>query len=210
MPHRPRVKRHAPKHMSGIYKDAAKQISNSRPALNKSLAFCFHGDDMTSLYEIATIYRADAARLQDLDLPAEVVTDTLDAMAGELEVKAQNVVMFARDLQATAAAIKEAEEQMAKRRKAIENRAKHLLEYVQGCMETAEVQKIECSHFRLAIQAKPPSVDVYEPGLLPVEYMRTPEPPPPAPDKTAIAAAIKSGKEVPGARLVQGTRLAIS
>ena len=105
---------------------------------------------MTSLYEIAASYRADAARLADLDLPAEVVTDTLDAMAGELEVKAQNVVMFARDLQATAAAIKDAEDQMAKRRKAIENRAKHLLEYVQGCMETAEVKKIECPHFRLA------------------------------------------------------------
>lgn len=165
---------------------------------------------MTSLYEISLAYRADVAKLADLDLPAEVVTDTLDAMAGELEVKAQNVVMYARNLQTTAAAIKEAEEQMAKRRKAIENRAKHLLEYVQGCMETAEVQKIECPHFRLAIQAKPPSVDVYEPDLLPVEYMRTPEPPPPAPDKTAIAAAIKAGKEVPGARLVQGTRLAIS
>lgn len=163
-----------------------------------------------NLYEIAVQYREDAHRLADLDMPAEVVTDTLDAMAGELEVKAQNVVMFARDLQATAAAIKEAEEQMAKRRKAIENRARHLLEYVQGCMETAEVQKIECPHFRLAIQAKPPSVDVYEPGLLPREYMRQPEPPPPEPDKKAIAAAIKAGTEVPGARLVHGTRLAIS
>ena len=165
---------------------------------------------MTSLYEISLAYRADVAKLADLDLPAEVVTDTLDAMAGELEAKAQNVVMYARNLQTTAAAIKEAEEQMAKRRKAIENRAKHLLEYVQGCMETAEVQRIECPHFRLAIQAKPPSVDVYEPGLLPAQYMRTPEPPPPAPDKKAIADAIKAGEEVPGARLVQGTRLAIS
>lgn len=165
---------------------------------------------MTSLYEISLAYRADVAKLADLDLPAEVITDTLDAMAGELEVKAQNVVMYARNLQTTAAAIKEAEEQMAKRRKAIENRAKHLLEYVQGCMETAEVQKIECPHFRLAIQAKPPSVDVYEPGLLPAEYMRVPETPPAAPDKKAIADAIKAGKEVPGARLVQGTRLAIS
>lgn len=163
-----------------------------------------------NLYEIAVAYREDAHRLADLDLPAEVVTDTLDAMAGELEVKAQNVVMFARDLQATATAIKDAEEQMAKRRKAIENRAKHLLDYVRGCMETAEVQRIECPHFRLAIQAKPPSVDVYEPGLLPAQYMRTPEAPPPAPDKKAIADAIKAGEEVPGARLVQGTRLAIS
>ena len=165
---------------------------------------------MTSLYEIAASHRADVARLADLDLPAEVVTDTLDAMSGELEAKAQNVVMYARNLQATAAAIKEAEEQMAKRRKAIENRAKHLLEYVQGCMETAEVQKIECPYFRLAIQAKPPSVDVYEPGLLPAEYMRVPEAPPAAPDKKAIADAIKEGKEVPGARLVRGTRLSIT
>jgi hypothetical protein len=40
--------------------------------------------------------------------------------------------------------------------------------------------------------------------------MRTPEEPPPAPDKTAIAKAIKEGHELPGARLVHGTRLAIS
>ena len=165
---------------------------------------------MSSLYEISLAYRADVARLADLDLPAEVITDTLDAMSGELEVKAQNVVMYARNLQATATAIKDAEEQMAKRRKAIENRAKHLLDYVQGCMETAEVQKIECPYFRLAIHAKPSSVDVYEPGLLPVQYMTQPEPPAPAPDKRAIAEAIKSGEEVPGARLVRGTRLAIT
>ena len=165
---------------------------------------------MASLYDISAQYRADAARLADLDLPAEVVTDTLDAMAGDLEAKAQNVVFFARDLQATAAAIKEAEEAMARRRKAIENRARHLLEYVHGCMETAQVQRIETPHFRLAIQAKPPSVDVYEPGLLPAQYLRTPEPPGPAIDKRAIAEAIKAGQDVPGARLLHGTRLAIS
>lgn len=165
---------------------------------------------MTSLYEIAATYRDDAARLADLDLPAEVVTDTLDAMAGELEVKAQNVVMFAKDLQATAAAIKEAEAAMAKRRQAIEARAKHLLEYVHGCMATAGVQRIECPHFRVSIQRKPDSVDIYEPGLVPAEFMRTPEPPAPAPDKRAIAEAIKAGQDVPGARMQPGTRLAVA
>jgi hypothetical protein len=163
-----------------------------------------------NLYEIAVQYREDAHRLADLDLPAEVVTDTLDAMAGELEVKAQNVVMFARDLQATAAAIKDAEEQMAKRRKAIENRAKHLLDYVKGCMETAQVQKIECPYFRLSIAKSPPAVDVFEPALIPAEYMRQPEAPPAVPDKKALADAMKVGAEIPGARLTQGTRLAIT
>ena len=165
---------------------------------------------MTSLHEISASFRQDAARLAELDIDEATIQNTLEAMSGELEVKAQSVVMYARNLQATATAIKDAEEQMAKRRKAIENRAKHLLDYVQGCMETAAVQKIECPYFRLAIQAKPPSVDVYEPGLIPEQYMRTPEAPPPAPDKTAIAKAIKEGHEVPGARLVHGTRLAIS
>ena len=126
------------------------------------------------------------------------MTDTLDAMAGELEEGAERGDVCARNLQTTAAAIKDAEEQMAKRRKAIENRAKHLLEYVQDAWKPQKCRRSN-AHFRLAIQAKPPSVDVYEPGLLPVEYMRTPEPPPPAPDKTAIAATIKAGKEVPGA-----------
>ena len=37
---------------------------------------------MTSLYDIAAQYRTDATRLADLDLPADVVTDTLDAMSG--------------------------------------------------------------------------------------------------------------------------------
>lgn len=163
-----------------------------------------------SLYDIAAQYRADAAALADLDLPAEVVTDTLDGLSGELEVKAQNVVFAARNMQATAIAIKEAEEAMAKRRKAIEARASHLLDYVQGCMETAGVLSIECPHFRLAIQRKPPAVDVYEQGLIPAHYMRAPEPPPPSPNKAQIAASLKAGHDVPGARLVQGTRLAIT
>ncbi len=163
-----------------------------------------------SLFDIAAQYRADADRLADLDLPAEVVTDTLDGLSGELEVKAQNVVFAARNMQATAIAIKEAEEAMAKRRKALESRASHLLNYVQGCMETAGVLSIECPHFRLAIQRKPPAVDVYEPGLIPAHYMRAPEPPPPSPNKAQIAASLKAGHDVPGARLVQGTRLAIT
>jgi len=37
----------------------------------------------------------------------------------------------------------------------------------------------------------------------------TPEPPPPAPDKKAIAAALKAGQEVPGCRLTHGMRLEI-
>lgn len=165
---------------------------------------------MTALYEIAAIYRADAAKLADLDLDEQTLADTLEGMSGELEVKAQNVVMFARNLESTAAAIKEAEAQMAARRKAIENRAAGLRKYVMTSMQVAGIQKIECPFFKLAIQNNPAAVDVFEPGLVPADFMVTPPPPPAAPDKKAIAAALKAGTDVPGCRLTQGQRLAVS
>lgn len=164
---------------------------------------------MTALYELAAQYRADADKLADLDLDEQTLADTLEGMGGELEVKAQNVIMFTRNLEATAAAIKEAETQMAARRKAMENRAAGLRRYVLENMQFAGIQKIECPLFKLSIRENPAAVEIYEPGLIPSDYMKQPETPPPAPDKTAIKAAITAGTEVPGAKLTKGTRLEI-
>jgi hypothetical protein len=162
-----------------------------------------------NLYEIAHIYRADLERLADMDIDEQTLADTLESMGGELEVKAQNVVMFTRNLEATAAAIKDAETQMAARRKALENRASGLRKYVLESMQHAGVQKIECPLFKVAVRENPASVEIYEPALIPAEYMRQPEPPPAAPDKTAIKAAIAAGTEVPGAKLTRGVRLEV-
>jgi len=163
-----------------------------------------------ALYEVAAEYRGAVAALEELDLDEVTLNDTLESIGGDLEVKTQNVVMAARNLEANAAAIKQAEEQMAARRKAIERRAAWLLGYVKKGMQIAGVQKIESPWFRISIQNNPQSVDVYEPGLVPIEYMRQPEPQPATPDKKAIAEAIKSGKEVPGCQLVQTQRLVIA
>jgi hypothetical protein len=52
-------------------------------------------------------------------------------------------------------------------------------------------------------------VEVYEPGLIPASFLRQPEPPPPSPDKKALAEALKRGEDIPGVRLTHGTRLDI-
>ena len=164
---------------------------------------------MTSLYDIAAEYRQTADKLADLDLDEQTIADTLEGMSGALEVKAQNVVMFARNLEATATAIKEAETAMAARRKAIENRAAGLRRYALSAMQVAGVQSIECPYFKLSVRKNPPAVEVFDAAQIPAQFMRTPEPPPPAPDKKAITEAIKAGQEVPGARLVSGERLEV-
>lgn len=164
---------------------------------------------MTALYVLAHEYREAAERLADLDLDEQTIADTLEALGGDLEVKAANVAMFTRNLDATAGAIKEAEGQMAARRKAIEARADGMRRYLLACMRSAGVQKVETPLLRLAVRDNPPAVEVFDTELVPTEFMRQPEPPPPAPDKTAIKTAIKAGRDVPGTRLVITQRLEI-
>jgi hypothetical protein len=164
---------------------------------------------MTALYVLAQDYRATADKLADMDLDEQTIADTLDGMSGDLEVKATNTAMFVRNLEAGAAAIKDAEAQMAARRKAIENRAARIKDYLLANMMVAGVQKIECPLFKLSVRENPPAVEIYEPGLIPAEFMRQPEPPPPAIDKTAIKEAIKAGREVAGCKLTRGVRLEI-
>lgn len=164
---------------------------------------------LPALYILAEDYRNAAAQLADLDLPPEVVADTLEGMAGDIEVKATNVAMFVRNLEATAEQIKVAEAAMAARRKAIENRAAHVREYLLTNMQRVGISKIECPYFKLAVRDNPPSVVVESIEHIPAEFMRQPEPPPPAPDKKAIAEAIKAGQEVPGAHLSRTQRLEI-
>jgi hypothetical protein len=162
-----------------------------------------------TLYELAQDFRAAADKLADLELDDQTVTDTLESMSGDLEAKAVNVAAFARNLEANAAAIKDAEAQMAARRKAIENRAARMRDYLLANMMVSGIQKIESPYFRLSVRENPPAVEIYEPGLIPAQFMKQPETPPPLPNKAEIAAAMKAGQEVPGCKLTRGVRLDI-
>jgi hypothetical protein len=165
---------------------------------------------MTALYTLALEFRAAADQLADLDLPPEVVADTLDSLTGDIEQKAQNVALFTRNLEATAAAIKQAETDMAKRRKAIESRVAHLKDYMLAGMMVAGIKKIEGPYLRIGIRDNPEAVEVFDAAQIPAEFMRQPEPPPASPDKAAIKAAIKAGTEVAGCKLTRSQRLDIA
>ena len=155
---------------------------------------------MTSLYLIAAEYRSAAAALADLDMPPEVVRDTLDGMAGDLEVKAQAVAYAVRSMEADAAAVKQWAKDAGERAKAIEARADSLREYLSHTLQDCGIKSIKGPGITLSFRASH-AVVIDEPGLIPATYMRTPEPPPAAPDKRAIADAIKLGEVVPGAHM---------
>lgn len=162
-----------------------------------------------ALYQLADIYLADLNKLAELDLDEQTVADTLEGLSGELEVKATNVAAFTRNLEAAAEAIKGAEAQMSARRKAIENRAARLRQYLKDNMERTGILQIHSPLFALTIKKNPPAVHVEALELVPMEFFNPPLPPPPVLDKKRVSEALKAGKDVPGCRLEQGTRLDI-
>lgn len=162
-----------------------------------------------SLFDLVGEYRAAAEKLADLELDEQTIADTLEGLSGEVEAKAQSVAYVALNFEAAAEAIKAHAAKQLLRAKAIQNRADGLRRYIAESMTATGIEKIEGAGVKLSFRASK-AVVIDGADLIPQEYMRTPEAPPPAPDKTAIAAAIKAGKVVPGAHIESRKSLQIA
>ena len=143
----------------------------------------------------------------EADIPLEAAMDTLEGIEGQLQEKVVNVAKFMQNLDASAKAIKQAEQQMARRRKAIENRAQWIRDYLKNNMEAAGISKIESPWFRLAVQKNPEAVEIMDESKLPDNFKS--EVVVVKIDKAALKQVLRDGVHVPGAMLTQGTRLAI-
>lgn len=162
------------------------------------------------LYEVAAQYRQQLDALAELDLDPQTLADTLEGMQGDLEQKLRAVIAYSLELDITAAGAEQAAKRMQDRAKALRAKVDSLHAYALRAMQDTGLPGVETDEFAAKPAKKPPSVEVLDLQALPASYMRQPDPPPDAPDKAAIAAAIKAGQEVPGARLVQGWRLKIA
>jgi Siphovirus Gp157 len=162
-----------------------------------------------TLFQIADNYLADIQKLEELDLDEQTFLDTLEGLSGELEVKATNVAMFVKNLEASADAIEKAENQMAARRKAIEAKSERIRKYLLENMVKAGISKIECPYFVLSIRKNPPAVEALMSSSIPDEYFDIPEQPPPVLNKKRLAEDLKAGVVIEGARLTQGSSLQI-
>lgn len=163
---------------------------------------------MTTLYELSANYRALSDKLHDLDLPEEVIADTLEAESGDLIEKGINVAKVFRNLESLANQIKEAEAQMAARRKAIENRAANLKNYLKANMEECGIQKIESPWFVISIRKNPEALVIDNEQAIPFSFFKE-IPATYQLDKNACKQAIKDGEDIPGCHLERSTRLEV-
>lgn len=168
---------------------------------------------MTALYIIANQYLELAAKLDTLDLDAQTIEDTIEAsgLTDDFNEKAQGILHIASEAEKYTPMIDAEIERLQALKASRAKLAQGLRDYLLSNMERSGIQKITCPLFSISIKHNPPAIEILDRLSLPAEYWRTPEPKPPvaAPDKAAIKKALQAGIDVPGARLVQGSRLEV-
>lgn len=155
------------------------------------------------LYELTKDYMALMQAIDNEDLPEEAIADTLEAITAGIEEKADSIACMLKNLDAECKAIKAEEERLAERRKAKENTAERIKQYLSESLQSAGLDKIETARNRITFR-KSESVEVDEASFIIwaqknrddlLTYSA------PKVNKTEIKKALKSGDEIVGAEL---------
>lgn len=150
---------------------------------------------LPSLYQLTD----DFSQLIDADGEDEISMALLDLLSSEIEAKGESICKFVKVLETTAAQFKDEEKRIAERRKALENKAQRVREYMRDRLLSANIDKLAAGTFKISISTVGSCV-VDDPAKLPAKFL-TVIPEQYQPDKNAIKAAIKNGEAVPGAHI---------
>lgn len=157
---------------------------------------------MQSLYQLTT----DFSNLMECD--DDISSALADIVAGQIEHKAENVCKFLTVLETTAEQFKSEEKRISAARKALENKAERVKEYIKESMLNADIEKLSAGTFKLSVSLSPGSVAIDDLASIPARFL-TVIPEQYQPDKAAIKAAIKAGEDVPGCHIEAGYTLRI-
>lgn len=166
---------------------------------------------LPALYQLRTEYMELMTKLADMDLDAQTLADTIEStgVVESFNEKAANVVMVARQFDGNCDAIDNEISRLQDLKKQRKNAANKLREYLLNNMMAAQIESIDHPLMSIKIRSNPESVEVFEEGLIPSDYMAWPAMPPSKPDKTKIKTALKTGVDVPGCKLVRSHSLTI-
>ncbi|ENX0816465.1 TPA: siphovirus Gp157 family protein [Neisseria gonorrhoeae] len=126
--------------------------------------------------------------------------DTLEAVIGQFEVKAQSVIAYIKNQEITEKMLEGHIGRMTGKLKAAKARNQSLKDYLARNMQAAGITEIKADDgtFKASFR-KSEAVVILDEAQIPAEFMR--EAVKTEPDKTAIKKAIESGRQVAGAKI---------
>lgn len=155
---------------------------------------------MTALHTLTGQY-LELANNDELD--PQAIADTLEAIGGSIQEKAVSLADWALDLDGNVEKIDAAIARLETKKKQVKARRESLNDYLLTNMVATGIKKIQCELFTITLLDGRDSVSIGDEKLIPDEFLNVKTTI--TPDKTAIAKAIKEGREVAGASLQKGS-----
>ena len=165
---------------------------------------------MASLHDINTRlrdllengYDETCIDMETGEFDAERASALVDELSLAREEKIDGIALYIEELGVNAAALKAKADELAKRAKAMENKAQRLKDYL-----ATELNGEKYESTPVKISYRKTTTVVVDETVLPAEYFS--EKVERKPDKTAIKDAIKGGAVIPGATLVENRNIQI-
>ena len=150
------------------------------------------------LYEISEQLR----QLSEMDeIPPEQLQDTLDMISDDFRVKAENVAIVIREIEAQSAALKAEADRMTDRKKYLDSKVESLKDYLRYNMEATGITKVNGKLLSVTLWAPSEIVVVPENALdLPDEFQNHTV----SANKAFIKYVLKSGQEIKGCAIMNG------
>lgn len=153
-----------------------------------------------TLYELTDDYRNLLEMAQNPDIDGQAIKDTLEAIQGDIEEKADGYAKVIKELSADTDKITAEIKRLTDRKNTIQNNIAYMKQSLTSAMTVTGNTKFRTDLFSFNIQKNPPALVVDDEKAIPQKYLIPQEP---KVDKKAIIDFLKGGNDVPYAHIEQ-------
>lgn len=144
---------------------------------------------MSTLYELTGQMQALLALMEDPDTDPQIIEDSLEAVSGEIEYKADCYARVMAELEAQKAAVKAEKDRLAARESSLGKNIDRMKESLKSSMIATGKTKFKTELFSFNVQKNPPRVVIDDPSRIPEGFLI---PQPPKVDTASIKESLKS------------------
>ena len=161
---------------------------------------------MSTMYELTADHLAVLAMATDGETPPDVIADTLEAIGGEIEIKAENSAVIMQELNAEADKIDAEIKRLTARKKSLETNSDAIKQRIFDAMKATGKEKFKTTLFSFSIGKNPVKLIIDDAEKIPRKYLI---PQPAKIDNAALKEDLKAGKVCKYAHLEQSESLRI-
>ena len=161
---------------------------------------------MATMYELTADYLAVLAMATDGETPPDAIADTLEAIGGEIELKAENSAVIMQELKAEVDKLDAEIKRLTARKNALETNADEIKDRIYNAMKKTKKEKFKTTLFSFSIKKNPPKLIIDDRTKIPKKYLI---PQPAKIDNAALKADLSEGKKCKYAHIEQGESLTI-